>query len=86
VVYSIRRADRGEFVLHDVATGNVSVVASGVTDHPLARISPDGSNISYSVVDAGRIRSFVVPSSGGIAKIICENCVPRNWASDTLSH
>jgi Tol biopolymer transport system component len=83
VVYGSQRADGSDFVLHDLATGHTSIVASGVVPFPAPRISPDGSTVSYSTREAGRFRSFVIPASGGVPQTVCDdNCWARSWAGD----
>ena len=70
-VYGSLRADGADLVLHDLATGHSTIVASGTVPRPAPRISPDGSRISYYWLEAGKFKSFVVPSAGGVPQGDC---------------
>jgi hypothetical protein len=90
IVYGSHRGDTCDYILHDLSSGRSSVLASGRLPAQTARISADGSKITYRTQDGGKFRSFVIPSDGGAPRMMCEDCMARAWAWDgkrlVLSH
>jgi eukaryotic-like serine/threonine-protein kinase len=51
---------------------------TALTDDPLNEdrtlLSPDGSKVAYQTLEGGNINFYVIDSSGGPARRICDNC------------
>ena len=82
IVYGSIRGASLDFMLHDLATGRSSFIASGRPPQLGVRISPDGSKISYRTQEGEKVRSFVISSDGGVPRMVCDDCMARAWAWD----
>jgi len=90
IVVFERRADRrNEIWRKAMTTGQQEMVLS--VESLLAvnpTVSPDGSHIAYTVADAGRQsvtvngRAFIVDTSGGVPRPLCDNCGAYQFLSD----
>jgi eukaryotic-like serine/threonine-protein kinase len=45
--------------------------------------SADGSQVAYAVVENDRSSAYVVATSGGAVRKVCDDCIPHLWASDS---
>jgi Tol biopolymer transport system component len=82
VAYGSVRSDGADIVLHDLATGHSTIIASGAVPHAAPKISPDGSHVFYQWLEAGKYKSFVVPAAGGVPQTVCDDCYQGSWAAD----
>ncbi|MFN7999408.1 MAG: hypothetical protein U0Q18_37665, partial [Bryobacteraceae bacterium] len=82
-----RRAASLEVMLTDLKSGrSISLVTLPIQSESYwggvaPRISPDGSRVAFSAVDASKFSGFMVPAAGGITRKICD-CFVRHWAAD----
>jgi dipeptidyl aminopeptidase/acylaminoacyl peptidase len=74
-------AAESEIWLKDIQTGQERhlVTAPSAALNPV--ISHDGARVAYSVPDSTRVTGYVVPTSGGTAREVCQ-CVLQGWFSD----
>jgi serine/threonine protein kinase/Tol biopolymer transport system component len=81
LVYLRTGAAESEIWVKDIQTGQERhlVTAPAVALNPV--ISLDGTRVAYSVPDSVRVTGYVVPTSGGTARQICQ-CVLQGWFSD----
>ena len=45
--------------------------------------SPNGSAVSYVVVENDRSSAYVVPTSAGSVRKLCDDCIPHAWLGDS---
>jgi hypothetical protein len=45
--------------------------------------SADGSQVAYAVVENDRSSAYVVATSGGSVRKVCDDCIPHVWVSDS---
>ena len=81
LVYLRTSAAEGEIWVKDIQTGQERhlVTAPAITLNPV--ISPDGARVAYSVPGSTRVTGYVVPTSGGTAREVCQ-CVFQGWFAD----
>jgi len=82
LVYLRTGASESEIWLKDIQTGQERhlVTARSIALNPV--ISPDGARVAYSVPDSTHATGYVVPTSGGTARPVCQ-CVLQGWFSDS---
>ena len=83
VAYGSVRADGTDMVVHDLATGHSTIIASGTIPRPAPKISLDGSRVFYQLLEAGKYKSFVVPAAGGVPQTVCDDCYASALAHDS---
>jgi eukaryotic-like serine/threonine-protein kinase len=81
LVYLKAGATESEIWVKDIQTGQERhlVTASAAALNPV--ISLDGARVAYSVPGSSHTTGYVVPTSGGTAREICQ-CVFQGWFSD----
>jgi len=81
LVYLRTGAAESEIWVKDIQTGQERhlITAPSVALNPV--ISPDGARVAYSVPGSTHATGYVVPTSGGTAREICQ-CVLQGWFSD----
>jgi serine/threonine protein kinase/Tol biopolymer transport system component len=81
LVYLRTSAAESEIWVKDIQTGQERhlVTAPSVALNPV--ISHDGARVAYSVPSSTGATSYVVPTSGGTAREVCQ-CVLQGWFSD----
>ena len=65
----------------DIQTGQERHLVTAPSGALNPVISPDGARIAYSVPSSTHATGYVVPTSGGTAREICQ-CVFQGWFSD----
>ena len=73
-----------ELVIHDLASGEVEVIATGAGFFAFA-VSPDGRQVAYSLHNLARPTSMylVEPGSGQVAELDAPNTVAWQWSPDS---
>jgi eukaryotic-like serine/threonine-protein kinase len=81
LVYLRTGAAESEIWVKDIQTGQERhlVTAPSVALNPV--ISHDGARVAYSVPGSTHVTGYVVPTSGGTAREVCQ-CVLQGWFSD----
>ena len=75
------RTKRDDVWLRDVESGRERQVTHGGAGD--ATLSPNGSRVAFSRVDAGVNRIDLVDAAGGPASPMCEDCnIPMDWSPD----
>lgn len=73
-----------ELVIHDLASGQVDVIATGAGFFSFA-VSPDGARVAYSLHNLADSTSMylVEPSSGEVAQLDAPDTVAWQWSPDS---
>jgi eukaryotic-like serine/threonine-protein kinase len=81
MVFISSRTEADEVWIRDIPSGRERQVSHGGADD--ATISPDGTRIVFSRVEAGTRSLAVVNAEGGAPSPVCADCgIPADWSSD----
>lgn len=82
LVFRSRRAGRYDVVLRNLGTGSETMLTQTTADeHPA--VSPDGTNVAYSVPQNGKMPIFVMAATGGVPQQVCVDCGDvEQWSPD----
>jgi serine/threonine protein kinase/Tol biopolymer transport system component len=77
------KAGSDEVWVHDVTTGQETMLSGVPGRKGLAVVSHDGSQVAFAVDENGKTAIYVSSSRGGLVKRVCESCgPPRSWTLD----
>jgi eukaryotic-like serine/threonine-protein kinase len=79
------RSGSEDIWLKDLATGKEKPLVASPAEERAARLSPDGSLVSYSSVAIGAESSdiYIIPTKGGMFQNLCKECgSPWGWSPD----
>jgi len=81
LVFISSRTNQDEVWVRDIGSGIERQVTHGGADD--ATLSPNGSRIAFSKVEAGTGSLAIVDSAGGPPSPLCEDCsIPSDWSPD----
>jgi eukaryotic-like serine/threonine-protein kinase len=81
VVFISTRPGNQEIWTKNLRTGQESTLTATHVNKYYPTFSPDGSLVSFSVSPSWDV--YVVPSTGGVAEMVCEGCgEATDWSSD----
>ena len=81
VVFISTRPGNQEIWTKDLRTGQASALTATRMNKYYPTFSPDGSMVSFSISPSWDV--YVMPSTGGVADMVCEGCgEATDWSSD----
>lgn len=85
MTYQSDRSGKFELWIREMATGKESALATLTpSETTTSVISPDGSQVAYTVVGEPS-HLYVISASGGTPRLICERAQPMSWTTDGRS-
>ena len=81
LAYQKRRGNETELWIEDLQTGHERHLVTTRPGNLNPVISHDGKYVAYSFPDGSRAVGYVVPTSGGNARQVCE-CILQGWFAD----
>jgi Tol biopolymer transport system component len=81
LVYLRTGAAESEIWVKDIQTGQERHLVTAPSTALNSVISQDGARVAYSVPGSTHVTGYVVPTSGGTAREVCQ-CVLQGWFSD----
>lgn len=83
LVFGSSRSGNWDVWIRDMDTGKETALTATPWDETHAKITPDGSKVTYGVRETQKVSIYVVAASGGMAEKVCEDCgLPLDWSPD----
>lgn len=83
LAYRSNRAGNIDVWVRNLQSGKEVALTSTPEQESMPRISPDGTQVAYSVSQSQRRTMYVVPAAGGVSETVCRDCgPPSGWSPD----
>jgi eukaryotic-like serine/threonine-protein kinase len=82
LAYPKHRPDHSELWLRDLSAGVDRHLATTAAAELNPSVSPDGTQVAYTVVEKQRSFGYVIPAAGGAVRRVCEDCAMAAWLND----
>jgi Tol biopolymer transport system component len=74
LVFNSTRSGQPDVWIKNMMTGKETALTDDLLKKDRTLLSPDGSKVAFQTLEGGNINYYIMDSSGGPARKICENC------------
>lgn len=85
-MYRSNRSGTVDIWIRDIKAGKDRALTQSTASESMPRISADGKQVAFSVMQNGKRVMYVVPADGGVAEAIYHDCGPPAGFSPDGSH
>ncbi|MCC6587245.1 MAG: serine/threonine-protein kinase [Bryobacterales bacterium] len=86
LVYRSNRSGTVDIWIRDIKAGKDRALTQSTVSESMPRISADGKQVAFSVMQNGKRVMYVVPAEGGVAEAVCHDCGPPAGFSPDGTH